>query len=146
MAADRFVQIVCIACDEPARVFQFGRGAKRQLCDDCLGAGYTVKNPHPAKKQRDRDHAEIRRMQAIFTRPRGVPAGAVLLTEPQRAILARLAEGGHVTVRDCAAACDRVVSTTWVHLRNLRKLGLVTWEDGHAGTLRLAVRRVPVRL
>lgn len=76
---------------------------------------------------------------------RAIPRDAVKLNGPQRAILARLTEGGHVTVRDCAAACDRVVSTTWVHLLRLRKLGLVTWEDNRSGTLRLAVHRVAVR-
>lgn len=69
-----------------------------------------------------------------------------LVSPPQTAALVcvinRWETTGHVTVRDVAATIGRSASTTHVHLKALKRRGLIRWEPGKAGTLRPAVRIV----
>lgn len=60
-----------------------------------------------------------------------------------RVLLAMLGFG-RPTVREVGERAGlRSTSTVHEHLKHLRRLGLVGWEDDHRGTLRAAVRVVP---
>lgn len=69
------------------------------------------------------------------------PAG----TEVLLALVAVHARDGRATVRAVAAAAERGVSATHVHLMRLRGLGLVAWDPPRQGTLRPLVAAVPWR-
>jgi len=70
-----------------------------------------------------------------------LPPGARSLSGTDLAVLEALVDGA-ATVRATAAAADVPVTTCYAALTRLRAIGLASWEDGKAGTLRPAVRRV----
>ena len=71
------------------------------------------------------------------------PPGAIG-HEDTRAVLAVLA-ARRPTVRTVAAATGKSLSVTHDRLHRLRRLGLVRFEPGRAGTMRPAVHAVPHR-
>ena len=70
-----------------------------------------------------------------------LPSGA--LGHAATTVFLSVMAGYRSNVRDVSRSSNRAVSTTYVHLCNLRNAGLVTWEDGRQGTLRPLVRAVP---
>lgn len=58
------------------------------------------------------------------------------------ALIAVYERDGRATVSSVAAEAGRSVVVTHSRLVELRRLGLVTWTDGTAGTLRPAVKVV----
>lgn len=56
-----------------------------------------------------------------------------------------LARDGRATHESIAAECGLASKATVnTHLRWLRRIGLVDWDEGHPGSIRLAVERVDV--
>jgi hypothetical protein len=77
---------------------------------------------------------------------RGGPACAVVLDRGDRRFLAHVLAGQRCTVRDAGDLMGvSSISTALHRLQRLRRLGLVTWDEGRHGTLRAAVRVVPLR-
>lgn len=50
---------------------------------------------------------------------------------------------GRVTIRDVCDAVGKSVQPVHRDLLALRERGYVTWEDGHKGTLRPLIKKVP---
>lgn len=67
-------------------------------------------------------------------RPHGAlsgPCTAVLM-----ALIRAHADTGRCTLRGLALELDKSPGTVRTHLNTLRSAGLITWEDGRAGTIR----------
>lgn len=58
-------------------------------------------------------------------------------------ILLEVIRQARPTVRSVAHDSARSTRTIQQHLADLRRAGLVDWEDGHSGTLHATVRPVP---